>query len=257
MISIFGSTGFIGSNWMKKYPDISFPEERDCTYALNNKILYFRGTTTNYNVFTDIHKDIDTNLTLFITTLNSAAEIPNMEFNCISSWFVNYPKGLYSATKLCQEHLLESYCKTFNQKYRILRLSNIIGGDKGKSKQKNALEFIIDKLKQNEKVDIYTGDNYRNYLHVSDCCKAIKLILDNGDLNTNYNIGDIQSYRIIDIVEYCKNKIGSTSEISIIETPEFHKIVQVKDYFMNTEKIRELGFVPDYNIWQTLDELCK
>ncbi len=255
MLSLFGA-GFIGGRFNELYKNEVFIEPRNSINPVNDKVLYFRGTTTNYSVFGDNPAiDFETNLVLFINTLKNLKS--NSEVNLISSWFAFHPKGLYSISKLAQEQVLESYCKTFNYKYRIIRLSNVIGGDKGKSKQKNALEFIIDKLKNNEQIDIYSGDNYRNYLHVSDVCKGIKIILDGGEINTSYNIGDNQSYRLVDLIEYCKSKINSKSELKVIETPHFHSVVQVKDYFMNTEKIRELGFVPDYNIWQTLDELCK
>ncbi len=257
MISVFGSTGFIGSKWMQKYPDISVGEERDCLCCLHDKILYFRGTTTNYNIFDKPLLDIETNLDLFVKTLKYSCTGPETEFNLISSWFVNYPHGFYSATKLCQEHLLECYCKTFDHKYRIIRLCNVVGGDKGKSKQKNALEFYIDKLKNGEDFSIYEGNNFRNYINVDDCCTAIKLILDNGELNTMYEIGDKQSYRFPDLIEYCRNKLNSKSKIDIIETPKFHKTVQIKDYHADTSKLYDLGFKPKFNIYQTLDLLCQ
>lgn len=254
MFSVFGSTGFIGSNWMKLHPDISYGEPRESISPKNNKLIYFRGTNTNYNIFKDPLLDINTNLVLFTETLKNLRN--DAEFNLISSWFVHHPKGFYSATKLCQEMLLESYCKTFNIKYRILRLSNVIGGDSGNSAKKNAFEFIINKLKINEDVNIYDGDNYRNYLHVEDCCRAIKLVTEKGDINSIYEIGDTESYKLIDLVNYAKDLLKSKSNINIIDTPEFHKIVQIKDFWMNTEKLYELGFQKRYNIFDTISILC-
>lgn len=253
-ISLFGA-GFIGGKFNELYKDEVYIESRESINPVNDKVLYFRGTTTNYNIFNNPNLDIDVNLTLFVNTLKNLK--PNSEFNHISSWFVHAPQGFYSATKLCQEHLLESYCHTFYHKYRILRLCNIIGGDNKKSSQKNALEFIIDKLKKNDNIQIYEGDNYRNYLHVEDGCRAIKLALDKGKLDETYEIGDIKSYKLIDLIEHCKRKLDSKSVITRIKTPYFHEIVQVKDFHMDTQKIYELGFKPNYNIFETLDLLCK
>lgn len=253
-LSVFGASGFIGSHWMNKNPE-NFAENRDSIKAQNNKILYFRGTTTNYNVFNDLQLDVNTNLNLFLETLKNTG--PDLEFNLVSSWFVHFPKGFYSATKLCQEQLLESYCKTFGKKYRILRLCNVLGGDKKKSAQKNALEYIIDKLKKNERIDVYEGDNYRNYLHVSDVCNAIKLILENGELNTIYEIGDTKSYKLLDIINFCRDYLKSSSLIKIVETPKFHQIVQIKDFHMDSSKLYELGYKKQYNIEETLIQLCK
>ena len=45
---------------------------------------------------------------------------------------------------------LISYCKTYNINYRILRLGNVVGvGDLGVSKEKNALQYLVDKIKSN------------------------------------------------------------------------------------------------------------
>ena len=54
------------------------------------------------------------------------------------------PTGFYSITKRAAEQLIISYCNTFNLKYRILRLTNIIGeNDKKVSSQKLQGKAII------------------------------------------------------------------------------------------------------------------
>ncbi len=259
MISLFGK-GFIGERFNELYKDEVYIEQRDSIYPVNDKVLYFRGTTTNYSVFSDNPAiDFETNLVLFINTLKNLKS--NSQVNLISSWFAFYPKGLYSISKLAQEQVLESYCKVFGHSYRIIRLNNVVGGDRNKSKQKNALEFLIDKLKKNEDIEIYRGDCYRNYIHVSDCCNAIKLILDKGRLNHHFEIGGTKSYKLKELIDYCHQKLNSKSNITIINTPRFHEIVQVNSYHAPKENLNELyydlGFKPYYDIWQTLDELCK
>ena len=191
MISVFGSTGFVGSKWMNLYSENSYSESRDSIKAQHKDILYFRATNSNYNVFSDPSIDVDTNLILLTKLFKNINSSNN--FNLISSWFVygknnceinreiNYcnPKGFYSITKYTQEQLTESYCETNNINYKILRLCNVIGGDQKATAKKNALEFLIDKLKKHEELNIYEGDNYRNYLNVEDICIAINLINQN------------------------------------------------------------------------------
>lgn len=254
-LSIFGSTGFVGSNFCKLYPEISFAEKRNSIIPNNDTILYLRGTTTNYNVFSNPSLDVKTNLLLFTETLKNID--PYNEFNLISSWFCENPKGFYSITKLTQEMLLESYCKTFNIPYKILRLSNVIGGDKKASNKKNALEFLIDKIKKNEDIEIYEGNNYRDFINIQDCCRAIKLVIDKGNNGKIYNIGTGESFKIGDLCEYCIAITKSKSQIKIIPTPKFHQQVQVKDYFMNISELKKLGFKPKYHIWETLNRLCQ
>jgi nucleoside-diphosphate-sugar epimerase len=165
------------------------------------------------------------------------------------------PKGFYSITKYTQEQLTASYCQTNDIKYKILRLCNVIGGDNGANAQKNALEFLINKLKNNENINIYDGDNYRNYLHVEDVCHAIYLVLTKGE-NSIYNIGNSESVKLIDVIYFCKKYLSSKSKISIIQTPEFHKQVQTKDFHMETQKLQNLGFTPKFSLEETLKSLC-
>jgi nucleoside-diphosphate-sugar epimerase len=267
-ISVFGSTGFIGSKWMDLYSDSSFAEERSSILSKYKDILYFRGTNSNYSVFKDPTIEVKTNLLLLTEMFKNLT--PEHSFNLISSWFVYgknnceinresdrcNPKGFYSIAKLSQEQLLGSYCETFNIKYKILRLCNIIGKDKNASPKKNATEYMISKLRNNEEVNVYEGDNYRNFLNVEDACRAIKLITDNGK-ETIYNIGSKKSTKMIDVIDYCKNKLNSKSKINIIESPKFHRQVQAKNFHMNIDKLESLGFKPKYSLEETLNILCK
>ena len=99
---------------------------------------------------------------------------PEGVFNFVSSWFVYgnafpndpngefreanpcYPSGFYSITKKCAEDLIISFCNTHGLKYRILRLCNILGpGDKGVSKQKNALQYLMGERVKGKPIELY------------------------------------------------------------------------------------------------------
>jgi nucleoside-diphosphate-sugar epimerase len=267
-LSIFGGTGFVGGSFVKAYPDqtVVVPRE-DNTIEGMKDALYLISTTHNYHVFDDLHKDIDTNLNKMMNVL------PNVSgtFNFVSSWFVygngygKYnpakesdhcaPKGFYSITKKTAEDLVESYCRTFKKNYRILRLCNVIGGDPKAGKKKNALEYLVGSIARGEPVNLYNGDNYRNFLHVEDVCAAIKLVTEKGKMNEIYNIGGEESTRINDIVDYVIWKTKSTSQITYIDAPEFHQIVQAPNFFMECEKLRYLGFRQKYKTMQAVDKI--
>ena len=243
-LSIFGGTGFVGGSFVKTYPDqtVLVPREDNTVEGMKDA-LYLISTTHNYHVFDDLHKDIDTNLNKLMKVLPNV----NGTFNFVSSWFVygngygKYnpaketdhcaPKGFYSITKKTAEDLVESYCKTFKKNYRILRLCNVIGGDPKAGKKKNALEYLVGSIARGEPVNLYNGDNYRNFLHVEDVCAAIKLVTEKGKMNEIYNIGGEESSRINDIVDYVIWKTKSNSQITYIDAPEFHQIVQAPNFF--------------------------
>ena len=50
--------------------------------------------------------------------------------------------------------------------------------------------WMINQLKLNKDINLYNnGSPYRDVMYVKDVCRAIKLVIDTGELNTIYNIG--------------------------------------------------------------------
>lgn len=261
-VNIFGGTGFIGSRYVKTYPRCVVNERNDYVPKSNN-ILYFISTVDNYNVFNDVHVDIHTNLTVLMNVLSNIQDKQNTIFNFISSWFVYgdtdlparedsccNPKGFYSITKRAAEQLLVSYCETFKIKYRILRLANVVGkGDNKVSKKKNAIVHMINELKINNPISLYDGgDLYRDVIDLDDCIAAINLVLESGKINSIYNIGNGVPVKLLDLIERAKTILNSDSKINSIETPEFHKIVQVKSMYMDNTKLKALGYSQKFSI---------
>jgi len=263
-INVYGSTGFIGSHFCNLYKDEVIQQSRDVNPPSSNNILYLISTTDNYNVFTDLHKDVVVNLTKLLSVLEECKD-KNITFNFISSWFVYgkvdlpakedsfcMPTGFYSITKKCAEDLIISFCRTFNKKYRILRLCNVYGpNDKGVSKKKNALQFLVNELKNNKPINLYNNGNFfRDYMHVLDVCEAIKLIIDKAPLNEIYNVGTGKPVLFKALIDHVVKKTNSQSTITSIEPPEFHKTVQASDIYLDVTKLTKLGFKPKHDLYK-------
>ena len=271
-ISVYGATGFIGSRFVSMFSEntISIPRLQNKSSSKN--VVYFISTTNNYYIFEKPHLDIDTNLNKLIDVLEEfRLSTPDGVFNFISSWFVygmnctmdtkesDYPdpRGFYSITKRAAEQMLTCYCDTYKLKYRILRMTNIIGeGDKGVSIKKNALQYMIGLLKKNEPVKLYdNGENIRDYMHVDDACRAIHLCVTNSPTNTITNISNRQPVTIGELVRYSKKKMGSTSEIHSIETPDSHKVVQYVEVCLNNDRLLSYGYIPSINTIEAVDRI--
>lgn len=269
--SVFGGTGFVGGNFCRLFHDKVLIKNREDRKPLTNNILYFISTIDNYNVFDNITLDVETNLKVLCEVLDNCRD-EDIVFNFISSWFVygdvdlpakeEYycdPKGFYSITKKCAEDLLISFCNTYGVKYRILRLCNVLGSnDEKSSAKKNALTYMINALKKDEDVYLYDeGTPIRDIMHVKDVCNAIDLVCSMGKYNEIYNIGSGQPSVIGDIIRTAKEYLNSNSEIKSKLTPEFHQTVQTKDFWMDTTKLRELGFTQKITTNSIIQELCQ
>lgn len=269
--SVFGSTGFVGSEYCRLFPEQVVKIQRESRVPQSDDILYLVSTNHNYNVFSDVHLDIDTNLNLLMDVLENCKKNKDITFNFVSSWFVYgksgdlpakedshcNPKGFYSITKRAAEQLLISYCETFEIEYRIIRLCNVYGpADTKVSKKKNALQYLTNRIVKGESVDLYDGgENIRDFLHIEDVCRAINLIIKNSPKNDIINVGSGIPHKFIDMMSYVKNKTGSESVFTFVKPPRFHKVVQVQDMYLNIDKLKDLGFKPKYNIWKGLDML--
>jgi len=270
MISVFGGTGFVGENYCRMFLDKTIKIDRESRKPLSKDILYFISTVDNYNVHTNITLDVETNLKVLCEVLDYCRD-SDIVFNFISSWFVygetklpakeEYvccPTGFYSITKKAAEDLLISFCKTYKVTYRIIRLCNVLGkSDKKASLKKNALGHMINLLKQDEDVFLYdSGTPVRDVMHIDDVCKAIKLICDEGNINEIYNVGSGQPTSIGDIIGKAKEYLGSKSVIKFKEAPEFHQIVQAKDFWLDTTKLQTLGFTQSISTDKIIKQLC-
>ena len=159
--------------------------------------------------------------------------------------------------KYCAEQLLVSFCNTYNIKYRILRLANVIGeGDNKISNKKNALQFLIKEIVHNREIPLYYGGEVlRDYIYVDDVCSAIKLCMDVAPSEQVINIGSGQPYKFIDIINKAMEYSGSNSTIKHIEPTKFHNIVQVRHSYLDTTKLQSYGFKIKYDINTTVKNL--
>lgn len=267
-IALFGH-GFIGRELTRQFPDFYDPMPRDAIDTVAPQILYGISTTHNYHVKDgDPFIDINTNLVHFMKVLDASISEETV-FNLISTWFVygetdlparedSYcnPKGFYSITARAREQLLISYCDTFGLKYRILRLGNVIGvGDEKASLKKNALQWFIKEIALGNDIKIYKDASVRDYIDVRDCARAIHLVLEKGELNTIYNIANGQGLNVKDLIQTALRAGGFESNVTEMEVPEFHKVVQTRAMFLNVNKIKSLGYVQQHDIKTSIREL--
>jgi len=278
-IDLFGGTGFIGTEFFNLYALNTHIHDREnniplyCQsphYCDYRNILYMISTTHNFNILDNSHIDVETNINKLLKVLDNCKN-NNIVFNYLSTWYVYgnseipasehsacNPTGFYSITKKCAEDLIISFCKTFNIKYRILRLGNIYGtNDKDSSPKKNVLGHLTNQIKNNEDINLYfNGEFIRDYIHVTDTCKAIKLCIDHGDINSIYNISNGRPLIFKDLINYIINKTGSKSNIKYVDQNDFQKLIQIKDMYLNSDKLFSLGYKPDIDIYTGLDMLC-
>jgi len=271
-VNVFGGTGFIGRRFCELNSNVLVNSKEDYNVK-TNEILYLISTIDNYNIHSDLFVDIDTNLNVLMKTLSSIdKENKNLVFNFVSSWFVYgknsktpfreddlccNPTGFYSITKRCAEQLIISFCETFDIKYRIFRLANVLGESDSKiSKKKNALQFLIKQIVDGEDVELYYGGNVlRDYIYVDDVCNAISHCIEFAPVNQVINIGSGKPYLFLNIIKKAIELSDSSSKIININPTHFHNVVQVRDSYLDTTKLKNFGFECNYSMDEIVQKL--
>jgi dTDP-glucose 4,6-dehydratase len=97
------------------------------------------------------------------------------------------PNSPYSATKAASDHLVRAYHHTYGLKVTTSNCSNNYGPLHFPEK---LIPLMIVNILHGRSLPVYgDGRNVRDWLHVSDHCRGIELILEQGRVGEVYNIG--------------------------------------------------------------------
>jgi len=157
------------------------------------------------------------------------------------------PINLYGMTKLMGENITASL-GFFGLNYTIIRPFSIYGEG-----HYNIISIIVDKLSNNETVTIFgEGTQTRAFLHISDFCRAIKLIHNNNEcFYQEYNLSGIKEYSVNKLIQIISKKLNVDPKIE----HQSSKVNELKRNLADLSKIRSLGFIPKETLEDFIDQL--
>ena len=167
------------------------------------------------------------------------------------------PTNPYAATKAAAELIAKSYYHSFKMPIIITRGNNVYGSNQYPEK---LIPRFVQQLLDGKQVTIQgDGSNVRAFLHVTDVCSALKLVLEKGQIGEIYNIGsdDHQEYTVTQVAHLLIDKILKTTDykkwISYIEDRPFND----KRYYISNKKVKDLGWTINIEFDKGLDELIE
>lgn len=157
------------------------------------------------------------------------------------------PINLYGMTKLMGEKVVVSL-GYFGLNYTIIRPFSIYGEG-----HYNIISIIVDKLSNNEILTVFgDGKQTRAFLHISDFCRAIKLIHNNRDcFSQEYNLSGIKEYSVNKLIQIISKKLNVDPKIE----HQSSKVNELKRNLADLSKIRSLGFIPKETLEDFIDQL--
>lgn len=159
------------------------------------------------------------------------------------------PSSPYSASKAGSDLLALSYFTTYKFPVIITRCTNNYGPYQYPEK---LIPLFITNLIEGKKIPVYgTGKNIRDWIHVSDHCRAVEFLLQKGISGEVYNIGGGNE----------KTNIEITKKILLFLNKDESLIEYVTDrpghdfrYSLDCSKLQTMGWSPRYSFEEGLKE---
>jgi dTDP-glucose 4,6-dehydratase len=160
------------------------------------------------------------------------------------------PNSPYSASKASSDLLVRAYHHTYGMDTVITRASNNYGPHQHTEK---LIPRFITNLLAGKHVPVYgTGENVRDWIHVSDHVEGIDAVFHHGNAGEVYNLGGNNEIKNIDIT---KRLIGLAGKgegmIEYVADRLGHDLRYALD---TTKATRELGWAPQYDFETGLTE---
>ncbi|MDD5748058.1 MAG: dTDP-glucose 4,6-dehydratase [Actinomycetota bacterium] len=159
------------------------------------------------------------------------------------------PSSPYSASKASADLIALSCHKTYGIPVMITRSSNNFGPHQYPEK---LIPLFITNAIENRKLPLYgDGKNVRDWLYVTDNCRAIDMVLEKGSPGEVYNIGGGVEKSNIEITRLILNILGKDeSLIEYVRDRPGHD----RRYSLECSKIASLGFLTGSNFEEKLKE---
>lgn len=160
------------------------------------------------------------------------------------------PNSPYSSSKASADMIALSYYKTYQLPVIVTRCSNNYGPYQYPEK---LIPLMVTNALEGKNLPLYgDGLNVRDWLHVTDHCSAIDVVLHKGRLGEVYNIGGNNEKTNVDVVEQIINLLGKTKkDIEFVTDRLGHD----RRYAIDAQKMKnEFDWEPKYTFEQGLKE---
>lgn len=157
------------------------------------------------------------------------------------------PRSPYSASKTAADMMALAYSHTYGLPVNVTRCSNNYGPWQFPEK---LIPLAVNHIVQGKKIPVYArGENVRDWLHVTDHCRAIDMVLTTAPAGEVYNIGGFNEQQNIDVV---KALIAAVRRL--VETdPSYRQALGVDPADINESLIEYVADRPGHDMRYAID----
>ncbi|MFE5582422.1 dTDP-glucose 4,6-dehydratase [Kitasatospora sp. NPDC056531] len=229
----------------------------DALMETHDAVVHFAAESHVDRSLTDAGNFVSTNVLGTQTLLDSARRIGTRKFIHISTDEVygSLPTGTafeadplrptvpYSASKAASDMIALAYHSSYGVPVCVTRSSNNYGPRQFPEK---LIPLFVTRLLAGEKVTIHgNGEHVRNWLHVTDNCAGVELVLHKGIPGEAYNIGGGTDLTTIELTGMLLRETGACwNQVTYVPDRAANDI----RYSMDWSKLAQLGYKPQQDL---------
>lgn len=164
----------------------------------------------------------------------------------------SYPLG-----KRAAEYLCVAYAKQFDVNVKVARLTQTFGAGVSADDNRVFAQFARSVI-EGKNIAMHTkGESAKPYCYTTDCVSAILYILLRGEKGEAYNVANQETYiSIKDMAKFLCTHFNPQLKVVVEEHPEMG-YAPVTKLNLSTEKLKSLGWLPRYGLYEMFDRLIK
>jgi len=220
-------------------------------------IFHLAGQLTTYESFEKPLYDVDVNSKSTLVLLETVRKLNRPCRFILGStfWVVGRPQSLpvneetpchplniYAVDRLASENYCKIYHRVYDMDALIMRLTNTFGiKEQYNNPRKAALNYLIYRGYKGQTIPIYdNGRFFRDYIYVSDVVSAAETIMEKGKSGECYFVGTGVKTWFYDVGKWIEEL--TSGKVIYVESPEFHKRINVGNIVVDNTKIKSLGW---------------
>lgn len=167
------------------------------------------------------------------------------------------PRSSYPLGKRAAEFLCAAYAKQYGVNVNVARLTQTFGAGVSTDDNRVFAQFARSVIKGKNIVMHTKGESAKPYCYTTDCVSAILYILLKGEKGEAYNVANQETYiSIKDMANFLCTHFNPQLRVVIEEHPEMG-YAPVTKLNLSTEKLKGLGWLPRYGLYEMFDRLIK
>ena len=170
-------------------------------------------------------------------------------------WDVLSVRSSYPVAKRAVENLCCAYAAEYGVPVKVARLTQTTGAGIAKDDNRVIAQFAKLAAKGEDIVLHTTGESARPYCYTTDCVSALLYILLKGKKGEAYNVANDSTYiSARGMAEFLRDNFNPAIDVRV-ELNDNMGYAPVSKLDLSTEKLRTLGWQPQYDLKQLFERL--